>query len=110
MNLLQTVKKNVPVSVVAAIEDSYKVGELVESTKLSIVEDFDRETYYDLEEQLIDSFYELSESELMSYYSDTIETGGGAIWILPNGKTIKLDVHSDFGSDVFSKFCKAYFK
>lgn len=99
-----------PQDVVAAIEDSYKVGELVESTKLSIVEDFDREVYYDLEEQLIDSFYGLSESELMSYYSDTIETGGGAIWILPNGKTIELDLHSDFGSEIFYKFCKAYFK
>ncbi len=99
-----------PQDVTAAIEDSYKVGKLVESTKLSIVEDFDREVYYDLEEQLIDSFYELSESELMSYYSDTIETGGGAIWILPNGKTIELDLHSDFGSEIFYKFCKAYFK
>ena len=78
--------------------------------KLTINEEFNSGVYYDLEEQLIDSFYKLSESELMSYYSDTIETGGGAIWILPNGKTIKLDLHSDFGSEVFYKFCKAYFK
>lgn len=78
--------------------------------KLVIKEEFDNEVYRDLEEKLIDAFYQLSETELLACHDSSIETGGGAIWILPDGKTIKLDLHQDFGSEAFYRFCDAYFK
>ena len=99
-----------PSDIIDAIEDSYKVGQLVESNSKRLSEEFDQAVYYDLEEKLIDLFYSLSETEILSYYDEDIETGGGAIWILPNGKTIELDLHSDFCSDAFYRFCRAYFK
>ena len=78
--------------------------------KLVIKEEFDNEVYRDLEEKLIDAFYQLSETELLACHDSSTETGGGAIWILPDGKTIKLDLHQDFGSEAFYRFCDAYFK
>lgn len=99
-----------PSDIIDAIEDSYKVGQLVESNSKRLSEEFDQAVYYDLEEKLIDLFYNLSEAEILSYYDEDIETGGGAVWILPDGKTIELDLHSDFCSDAFYRFCRAYFK
>lgn len=78
--------------------------------KLVIKEEFDNEVYRDLEEKLIDAFYQLSETELLACHDSGTETGGGAIWILPDGKTIELDLHQDFGSEAFYRFCEAYFK
>lgn len=78
--------------------------------KFKLVEEFDNEVYRDLEELLIDEFYELSESDLMKYYNDNIETGGGAVWLLPNGNTIRLDLHQDLPSELFYYFCKSYFE
>ena len=78
--------------------------------KLVIKEEFDNEVYRDLEEKLIDAFYQLSETELLACHDSDTETGGGAIWILPDGKTIELDLHQDFGSEAFYRFCDAYFK
>ena len=99
-----------PSDIIDAIEDSYKVGQLVESNSKRLSEEFDQAVYYDLEEKLIDLFYNLSEAEILSYYDEDIETGGGAVWILPDGKTIELDLHSDFCSEAFYRFCRAYFK
>ena len=78
--------------------------------KFRLVEEFDNEVYRDLEELLIDEFYKLSESDLMKYYNDSIETGGGAVWLLPNGNTIRLDLHQDLPSEIFYYFCKSYFE
>ncbi len=78
--------------------------------KFRLVEEFNNEVYRDLEELLIDEFYKLSESDLMKYYNDDMETGGGAVWLLPNGNTIRLDLHQDLPSEIFYYFCKSYFE
>jgi len=74
-----------------------------------LVEEFDNEVYRDLEEQLIEDFYALSEIDLMKYFDESIETGGGAVWVTPNGKVIKLDMHQDLGGELFTNFCREFF-
>lgn len=82
----------------------------MEHKKLNINEEYDYGVLCEIEEQLIDDFYNLTESEYLSYFDSSMETGGGAIWILPDGQTIELDLHQDFGTEIFYKFCKDYFK
>jgi hypothetical protein len=66
--------------------------------------------YFDLEEEINSAFDSLSEEELMSYYDDSVETGGAAIWIRPNGDTLRLDIHQNIGGIIFDNFCKEYFE
>ncbi len=65
---------------------------------------------WDMEEELIETFWNLSEDELMSYCPSNINTDGGAIWVRPNGQIINLDLHQSFGDEMFWYFCREYLK
>lgn len=68
------------------------------------------EGYSEVEELLVDQFYNLTEDEFLSYYDGKLDSGEGAMWILPNGNTISIDYHAHLVEYVFNKFCTSMMK